>query len=113
MASLIKGIKVIIHQRMQVGTDGFNAPVYKTVPVEVENVLVSPAGASEIVSENQRSGNRLEYELSIPKGDCHNWENSVVEFFGKKWRTFGPVQEWIEELLPLDWNRKVKVECYE
>lgn len=38
---------------------------------------------------------RAEYELCIPKGDTHIWENRTVEFFGKKWRTFGIPQEWI------------------
>ena len=35
-----------------------------------------------------------------------------VEFFGQKWRTYGGVQQYIEELVPLDWNKKVKVERY-
>lgn len=113
MASLIKGIEVTLHQRTQIGTDAFNSPVYETAPVVVKNVLVSPSAPSEILSENQMNGKRMECELSIPKGDSHIWENSVVEFFGKKWHTFGPVQEWIGELVPLDWNRKVKAACYE
>lgn len=37
----------------------------------------------------------------------------TVEFFGRKWRTYGGVTEGIEELLPLAWNKKVKVERYE
>lgn len=113
MASLIKGIKVILHERVKSGVDAFNAPVFKTQPVEVKNVLVSPSDGSEILSENQMAGKRMEYELSIPKGDSHNWENSTVEFFGKLWQTFGPVQEWTEDFVPLDWNRKVKVARYE
>lgn len=113
MASLIKGIKVILHQKEQTGVDAFNAPIFRTIPVEVENVLVAPSAPSEIVTENQMSGQRLEYELCIPKGDKHCWEDSDVEFFGMKWRTFGPVQEWIENLVPLDWNKKVKAAVYE
>lgn len=113
MASLIKGIKVILHERIEDGVDAFNAPAFKTRLVEVDNVLVSPTNDSEILTENQIGGSRQEYELCIPKGDSHNWENSTVEFFGKLWQTFGPVQEWIEDLMPLDWNRKVKVARYE
>jgi len=113
MASLIKGIKVILHQKEKTGVDAFGAPVFKTVPVVIENVLATPSAPSEIVTESQMSGKRLEYELSIPKGDKHQWENTDVEFFGVKWRTFGPVQEWIEDLVPLDWNGKVKVVRHE
>ena len=32
-----------------------------------------------------------------------------MEFFGQKWHTYGGVQQYIEELVPLDWNKKVKV----
>lgn len=37
----------------------------------------------------------------------------TVEFWGKKWKTFGLVSETIEELTPLSWNKKVMVERYE
>ncbi len=37
----------------------------------------------------------------------------TVEFFGRKFRTYGAVTEGIEALIPLSWNRKVKVERYE
>ena len=113
MASLIKGISVILHERVRTGTDAFNAPIYSAVAVEVKNVLVQPVTDSVITSESQMDGKLLEYELSIPKGDRHSWEDSTVEFFGKKWQTVGPVKEWIEELLPLDWNRKIKAVLYE
>lgn len=49
------------------------------------------------------------YTLSIPKGDTHNWEDSVIEFWGKKWKSFGTVIKYQEELVPLEWNGKVKV----
>lgn len=112
MASLIRGITVTLYDRVPIGTDEFNAPVYEDTPVLVDNVLVSPVSSSPIVGESQMEGKRLECELCIPKKDANVWENRVVEFFGKKWHTIGFAQEWIEENLPLDWNRKIKVECY-
>lgn len=112
MASMIKGISVILYDRIQTGTDDFNAPVYREQPVTIDNVLAAPVAASDVVGEQQLEGKRLEYKLCIPKGDTHIWENRDVEFFGRKWRTIGLPQEWIEENLPLDWNRKVMVECY-
>lgn len=112
MAALIKGISVILHERVQVGEDAFSAPIYEERPVVIDNVLVSPAGTDDLVGEAQLNGKRAQYELCIPKGDIHNWENARVEFFGHAWKTVGFVQEWIEVNLPLDWNRKVKVERY-
>lgn len=112
MATLIKGIPVILHERVQVGEDAFSAPIYEERPVVVDDVLVSPVGTDDHIGEAQLNGKRAQYELCIPKGDIHNWEDTRVEFFGHVWKTVGFVQEWIEANLPLDWNRKVKVERY-
>ena len=110
--ALIKGITILLYEKMQSGVDGFNNPVYTETPVEVENVLVTPVNTTEIVDNIQLNGKRQEYELCIPKGDNHIWEDRIVEFFGQKWRTFGIPLEYIEENLPLSWNKKVKVKRY-
>lgn len=112
MASLIKGIKITLHAKVKDGEDDFKAPIWKAVPVEVENVLVSPVNSGEVASDLQLYGKKAEYELCIPKGDNHNWEDCEVEFYGEKWRTIGFCQQLIEKLVPLDWNRKIKVARY-
>ena len=58
------------------------------------------------------TGKKAVYTLAIPKGDTHDWEDKEVKFFGKRWRTFGIPLEGIEQLIPLDWNKKVMVERY-
>ncbi|MFR2043719.1 MAG: hypothetical protein ACLS4A_12825 [Oscillospiraceae bacterium] len=78
----------------------------------MKNVLVCPVSTEDIITDFQLYGKRSEYELCIPKGDTHIWENRTVEFFGKKWRTFGIPQEWMEHRVPLPWNKRVKVERY-
>ena len=113
MATFLHGIPVTLYERTQTGTDSFNAPIYSETPVTVENVLVSPVLAEAVVGELQLYGKRAVYELCLPKGDAHDWTGCRVEFFGQSFRVFGPVQELIESLVPLDWNRKVKVERYE
>ena len=110
--ALIKGITVTLYEKTLSGVDDFNAPVYTETPVQVENVLVTPVSAEDVINELQLYGKRAVYELSIPKGDTHEWEDRTVEFFGHKWRTFGFCREWIEENLPLSWNKKIKVERY-
>lgn len=110
---MIRGISVTLYERTQVGQDAFHAPVYEETAVEVKNVLVTPTSAEELVSEVQLYGKKSVYTLSIPKGDTHDWENRRVDFFGQSFRSFGPVQEYIEGLTPLSWNRKVKVERVE
>lgn len=110
---MIKGIPVTIHDRVQTGTDRFNAPIYEDREVTVENVLVTPTAAEEIVSEIQLYGKRSVYTLCIPKGDGHAWEGQKISFLGQTFRAFGPVTEYIEDLVPGPWNKKVKVERIE
>ena len=52
------------------------------------------------------------YWLAVPKGDNHHWEDAEVEFFGERWHTVGNPTQGIEDLIPLDWNKKVVVEKY-
>lgn len=99
-------------QRVQVGTDHFSAPIYDELPINVENVLVLPCTVSPIVSDLQLHGNRTEYELCIPKNDTNEWNGCRVDFFGQSWRVFAPPMQYIDSLVPLEWNRKVKVERY-
>lgn len=104
---------ITIKNKIETGMDEFNRPVYKYVDEIVENVLVSPVSADDVVSSTDLTGGKAVYTLAIPKGDTHNWENQLVEFFGKTWRTFGIPIEGIEANIPLDWNKKVMVERYE
>lgn len=109
----IKGIPVKLSVKTQTGIDGFNRPIYETSQEVVENVLAGEPSAEDVVNEINLSGKRIAYTLAIPKGDTHVWEDTEVEFFGRKFRTIGLPTEGIEENLPLSWNKKVKVECYE
>jgi hypothetical protein len=109
----IKGITVTLIKKKEVGRDPFNAPKYEDVEVKVENVLVSPTSTDDIVNQLNITGKKAVYTLAIPKGDTHVWENQEVRFFGKRWRVFGMELQGIEDLIPLDWNKKVMVERYE
>lgn len=110
---MIRGITILLYEKRQTGTDAFHAPIYEETPIEVPNVLVGEPSAEDIVNEMQLYGKRIAYTLAIPKGDTHDWNDATVEFFGQKWRTYGGVTQGIEDLIPLCWNRKVKVERYE
>lgn len=110
---MIHGIDITLYQRTQTGEDAFHAPVYTEEPVTVSNVLIGEPSTSDIVSELQLYGRKLAYTLGLPKGDKHDWDNVVVEFFGQKFRTYGDVTQGIETMIPLSWNKKVKVERYE
>lgn len=109
----MKGITVILYEETKTGTDPFGAPIFAETPVEVDNVLVAPTSSDDQISDQNLYGKKSVYTLAIPKGDIHDWRNRKVEFFGQAFRTFDDPIKGIDELIPLDWNTKVKVERYE
>ena len=109
---MIRGIDVILYRKQQNGEDAFGAPVFNEVSETVHNVLIGEPTTEELVNELQLYGKRLAYTLALPKGDAHDWHDVTVEFFGQRFRTYGDVTEGIEAMIPLRWNRKVKVERY-
>lgn len=110
----IKGITVQLSQFVDSGvTDDFGVPVMSETVVPVENVLVCPASDTEVLETVNLYGKKAIYTLCIPKGDTHDWENTFVTFFGEQWRTIGKPLEYIDDLIPLDWNMKVRVESCE
>lgn len=110
--AMIKGIAVILRKKNKIGVDDFDAPVYETEDIEVENVLVAPASSQDVITAQDLYGKKAIYTLGIPKGDNNVWEDTTVVFFGNVWRTIGILQEGIEENIPLNWNKKVMVERY-
>lgn len=113
MVFAIKGKTVKLHEMTQNGFDDFNNPTYEETVVDVDNVLIEPASNDAILSEIQMTGKRVAYVLHIPKGDTHNWKDAIVDFYGQSFKTFGDALIYDEELTPLSWNKKVKVEVYE
>lgn len=110
----IKGITVKLYEKTITGKDDFNADIIGYgEPVYIHNVLIAPSTAKEIADTTKLFGKYAEYTLGIPKGDQHDWEKAKVEFFNKTWETLGPPVEGIENMIPLDWNKRVMVCKYE
>lgn len=116
----IRGITVKLYEKKQridgdgnPITDGFGKPIYDEIPIEVENVLVTPSSSDDIITNTDLTGKKAVYTIAIPKGDTHDWENKRVEFFGEMFKTFDVPVKGIDEMIPLNWNMKVKVERYE
>ena len=111
----MQGISIVLHGRTQTGIDKYNNPVYKDEAQTVGNVLIGPAGPAypgDIAGALALTGQHAAYQLYIPKGDTHEWDKAIVEFYGRRWRVVGIAEQWQEDLVPLDWNRRVSVERY-
>lgn len=110
---MIKAITVQLYNVQELGRDEFDVPVRLPVPEDVPGVLVYPSSADAVVTDLQLYGRKSVYQLCIPKGDAHEWEDRLVGFFGKIFRTFGPCAEYIDANIPLKWNKQIRVERYE
>ena len=110
---VIKGIPVLLHVKTQSGVDDFNTPIFSDSTEQIENVVVAPVTAEDYTEVINLTGKHAVYKLCIPKFDMHTWENTIVEFFGKKWRTIGSPKIYMDHLVPLNWNKQIMVERYE
>ena len=110
----MKGITITLYDRVKTAVDALNNPVYTETAVSVNNVLVAPVSSTEVLDTYNLIGRKAVYQLGIPKGDTHDWSaGKKVSFFGEDWRIIELAEEGIEKLIPLQWNKKVKVERYE
>lgn len=109
----MKGIPITLYNKVEIERDAFNKPIYDDVPETVENILIEPLSDSEVLETLSLTGRKAVYRIGIPKGDQHDWTDKKVSFFGQDFRTIGIPIEGIEEMIPLEWNKKVTVERYE
>ena len=110
---MIKGMTVSLEIRTKTGIDELNRDIYSSDWVDVPNVLVAPVSSDDQLSSLELHGKKAVYQLAIPKGDTHIWDDRLVRFFGQTWHVFGAPETGIEENIPLSWNTKWKVETYE
>lgn len=97
---LIKGIPVTLYETAYIGGQ------WTESAVTVENVLVEPISHKEGDAGTSLYGEGV-YTLSLPKGDAHAWEGARCVFFGRSFRLYGLRREYIEALVPLDWNAQI------
>ena len=103
------GVSVVLHEKTKTGVDGMNNPVYSVTRTTVNNVLVGQPETDDITSSISLYGKKIVYMLGLPKGDSHNWTDSIVEIFGEQFMTFGDVIQGIEANVPTPWHKKVRV----
>lgn len=113
---MLKGITVTLYTRRETHRDAFNAPVYEEIGEAVENVIAAPTTSEDVLATTQLYGKRAVYQLFIPKGDSHAWEDCKVsfqiggvEFVG---HVFGFTNAYIESMVPNKWNKQAWVEQY-
>lgn len=109
----IKGTTVTLWKKTLTGSNDYGEPTYTWTSENVANVLIGEPTPQERIDEKTITGRSIDYVLGIPKGDTHNWENQIVEFFGHKFLTYGIPVMGIEANVPGPWHKKVKCQRYE
>ena len=109
----MQGIDIILYDKLKTGEDAFGKPIYAEMPITVGNVLIGEPTGEEITDVLNLYGKHVAYTLAIPKGDENTWTDRTVEFFGERFRVIGHPTQGIDHLIPLAWNKKVRVEHYE
>lgn len=115
----LKGITITLYEKTITGYDDFGAPVVETKPTTVDNVLVGEPSTDDITTSVSMYGKQISYMIAIPKGDNHDWVDSVVEWtdaYGitHKVKTFGFPITGIEANIPsqMPWHMKMRCETY-
>lgn len=111
---MLKGVTIQLFVSGEI-TDPFGAPeITDGHWIEVENVLYGEPSTDDVTNTLNLYGKHVSYVLAIPKGDTHDWTDTLVRLpDGGTYRTIGYPIQGIDDLIPLDWNKKVKVERYE
>lgn len=103
-------INVDLLVKTKTGENAFGEPVFSSEWISVSGCLVAPMSEQEILETWNLTGRKAIYQIAVPKGDTHSWTNTLVKFFGETWRTISEPIQGIDALIPLGWNKKVKVE---
>lgn len=110
---MLKGITIQLFVRGE-KTDPFGAPeIADGNWIDVDNVLYGEPTTEDITNTLNLYGKHVAYVLAIPKGDTHKWTDTLVRLPDGVYRTIGFPTHGIDELMPLAWNMKVKVERYD
>lgn len=113
---MIKGIAIKLFVKGETVLDEFNREIENGEWVDVENVLVGEPSSEDVINDLNLNGKHLSYVLGIPKGDTHDWVDTLVKLpdpFNATFKTYGYPTAGINDMIPLSWNKKVKVERYE
>jgi hypothetical protein len=113
--AMLKGETVTLYRRTASGTDALGVVVDTTEPVTVDNVLIAAETGEAVLTDSTMRGTRTVCTLYLPRGDSLDWQNSEVEFWGMRWKTFGAAVYYPSQLVPAasDWDHTVQVERYE
>jgi len=113
---MLHGVTIQIKIKGEATYNSFGEAIAAESWENVADVLVGLPTTEDMPAHGELLGRRVDYVLGIPKGDGHVWEDAEVILpapFAGRYRTVGFPVAGIEDMIPLRWNKKVKVERIE
>lgn len=106
---MLTGETVVVTNRTETGRDEFNNPVFTDVEEPVDNVLVAPGAAADVVDTVRPEGAEVNYTLYFPKTFTAKLECEKVQVRGEWLDVIGHPDRYSDDVCPTDWNMVVTV----
>lgn len=104
-------ISVKLHEKVLDGADGFGVPTYTTHTEVINQCLVAIGQHGQLTNNNTIQVALDTFTIAIPKGDTHEWRNSIVEFnlggVDYRCKTNGDYLLGYEDAMPLMWHKQI------
>lgn len=104
----MNGETVIIENRVEVGKDDFNCPIYKPEEQEVHDVLVAPRTGDDKFESTRSDSVEVKYTLYFPKAFTGLVDNLRINVRGEWLNVIGAPRRF-ENNCPTRWNMVVEV----
>lgn len=105
----MNGETIVISKRTETGRDAFNNPVFTEEETPVDNVLVAPGAAADVIDAVRLEGVEVNYTLYFPKTFTGDLECEKVKVRGEWLDVIGHPDRYADEVCPTEWNMVVMV----
>lgn len=107
---ILKGTKVTVERRVEVGRDPGNNPIFEWQSEDVENVLVVPGPRADVETSARPYGTHVTFNLHFPKGYPATLRHARIRVRGgDPLDVIGDPQHYMEENTPGPWSMPVEV----
>ena len=104
---MLTGETVVVAKRTETGRDEFNNPTFSDEETAVDNVLVAPGEAADVIESVRPEGVEVNYTLYFPKTFTGDLECEKVKVRGEWLDVIGHPDRYADEVCPTDWNMVV------
>lgn len=111
---MIQGEKVTVYKPVEGEADAYGVPSIEwRFKGTVENVLVAPAGTSDLEPGMRSDGDSVTLTLHFPKAFTESLRGMRIVVREKTWQVIGDPQTYSDQNVPGEWNRPVTVRLVE